>query len=361
MLLGEVALVLGLQVAAPLRLELELFPGAFQNLNGLGVTHPSEIGGGHMLQPLKQPLVHKGVEEGHLLRAFLHHIADDILQHSLGVVHIVGQVGKGQLRLDHPELGSVALGVGALRPEGGAEGVHIGEGHAEALHIQLTGNGEVGGLAEEVLRIVHPAVLGLGDIVQVKGGHLKHLSCALGIGGGDDRRVDIDKALILKEAVDGVGGHAAHPEHGGEQVGSGSQVGNGAQKLHAVALLLQGIVRGGGTLHKHVRRLQLKGLLRLRGTDQRPLYDKGSAHVLAHHLVIVFQLLLFHHHLQRGEAASVTEAEEGKALLVADGFCPAAHGDAPAVKGGAVSKNTCNGCTFHSLQLLLFYQSYIII
>ena len=39
---------------------------------------------------------------------------------------------------------------------------------------------------------------------------------------GRDGGVDINKAPVLEEAVDGVGGHAAHPEGGGEQVGPGA-------------------------------------------------------------------------------------------------------------------------------------------
>ena len=52
--------------------------------------------------------------------------------------------------------------------------------------------------------------------------------------------VDVDEPTVLEEAVDGVGGHAAHPEGGGEQIGSGPQVLDGAEELHAVALFLEG-------------------------------------------------------------------------------------------------------------------------
>ena len=96
--------------------------------------------------------------------------------HGLGIVHIVAQIGKGHLGLDHPELGGVALGVGLLRPEGGAEGVHVAEGHGEVLGVELAGHGEAGPLAEEVLGVVHGAVGILGHVLQVQGGHLEHLA-----------------------------------------------------------------------------------------------------------------------------------------------------------------------------------------
>ena len=84
---------------------------------------------------------------------------------ALGQFHIVLKVGEGNLGLHHPELGGVARGVGVLRAEGGAEGVHIAEGHGEVLGVQLAGHGEVGRLAEEVLaestsRLARPSLSG---------------------------------------------------------------------------------------------------------------------------------------------------------------------------------------------------------
>ena len=134
----------------------------------------------------------------------------------------------------------MALGVGVLGPEGGTEGVHVAEGHGEVLGVELAGHGEVGPLAEEVLAVVQSAVLGPGGIGHVQGGHLEHLPRALAVAGGDDGGVNVDKAPVLEEAVDGVSGHAPHPEGGGEEVGSGPQVGDGAQVLHAVPLFLEG-------------------------------------------------------------------------------------------------------------------------
>ena len=41
----------------------------------------------------------------------LEHRAEDGLQERLGEVRVVGQIGEGDLRLDHPELGEVAARV----------------------------------------------------------------------------------------------------------------------------------------------------------------------------------------------------------------------------------------------------------
>ena len=103
------------------------------------------------MQAVKQPLVHEGIEEGHVLGAALERAVDDILDHGLGGIHVVVEVGEGHLGLDHPELGCVALGVAYLGAEGGAEGVHVAEGHGEVFGVELAGDCEVGGLAEKVL------------------------------------------------------------------------------------------------------------------------------------------------------------------------------------------------------------------
>ena len=108
--------------------------------------------------------------------------------------------------------------------------------------------------AEEVLAVIHLPVFGPGNVVQIQGGHLKHLAGAFAVGAGDDGGVDIYEATALEELVDGGGRHAADPEGGGEQVGAGPQMLDGPQELHAVALFLQGIVRGGLALHLDRRR-----------------------------------------------------------------------------------------------------------
>ena len=116
------------------------------------------------------------------------------------------------LRLDHPELGGVALGVGVLGTERRAEGIHVAEGHGEVLGVELAGDGQARLLAEEVLAVVHGAVLRLGDVVQVKRRHLEHLARALAVAARDDGGLDIDKAAALEELVDGVGRDGAHAE-----------------------------------------------------------------------------------------------------------------------------------------------------
>ena len=240
----------------------------------------------------------------------------------------------------------MTLSVGVFGAEGGAEGVDVAKGHGEVLGVELAGDGQVGGLAEEVLGVVHSAVLGSGRIIDVQSGDLEHFTSTLAVAGGDDGSVDVDEAAILEEAVDGVGGYAAHPKGGGEQVGSGAQVLNGAQELHAVALLLKGIVGGGGAFHDHGFRLQLKGLLGVRGEHQLASDDKSGAYILAGHLIVIGQGL-FQHHLEVLEAAAVIEGQKAQVFHGTDGSRPTGHGDGLAAEGGLVCIELCNRCTVH--------------
>ena len=335
--LGQVALVLGLDIHAPLHGVLELLVVLFQDLNGFGVADAAELAVCHQLQTLDKTLINELVEESHLVRAVVQHIADDVLDHSLGVVHIAVQVAEGHLRLDHPELRSVAGGKALLGAEGGAKGVHLAKGHRHGLGFQLAGNGQVDRLFKEVLAVIHSAVLGLGHIVQVQRGHAEHLACTLAVGGGDQRRVGVDKAVLLKELVDGVGSHAAHAESGVEGVGAGTQGGHGAQILHAHLLFLQGVLVGGAVAQDlHALGVQLKGLLCLRGEHQLALDAQAAVQTGVDDFIIVCQLASFQHHLQGLEAAAVRQGDEADVLGVADVLCPAAYGDDRTIGGGVL-------------------------
>ena len=280
-----------------------------------------------MLQPLLEALIHEAVEEVQLLGAFLHDFPDDVLDHGLCHVHIALEVAESHLRLDHPEFGSVALGVGVLGPERGTEGIDIAEGHSEVLGIELAGDGEVCGLSEEILGEVHGAVLLAGRVLGIQGGDPEHLSGALTVAGGDDRGVDIDKAPLLEELMDGVGRYAPHPEGGGEEVGAGPQMLDGPQEFHAVALFLQGIVRGGHALHSDGGSFDLQRLLGLRRQHHGAGDDQGGTHVLAGDLLVIFQGTRVHNHLEVAEAGAVVELNEAEGLHVPDGAGPAAHHD----------------------------------
>ena len=114
------------------------------------IGHMAEFRGEDMLQTLNQPLIHKLVEERHLLRRIVQHITDYILQHAFGKAsyHPSGSA-KAHFRLNHPELSRMAGGVGIFRAEGRPEGVYVSERKSIGFRIQLPAYRKVGRLAEK--------------------------------------------------------------------------------------------------------------------------------------------------------------------------------------------------------------------
>ena len=107
---------------------------------------------------------------------------------------------------------------------------------------------------------------------------------------------------------------------------------DGAQKFHAVALFLQGIVRRGDALHRDFAGLQLKGLLGLRRQHQGAADDQRRAHVLPGDLIVIFQAPALKDHLQRLEAAAVVELDKAEILHIPHGADPAAYRELPAAE-----------------------------
>ena len=122
-----------------------------QGGDGVGVVHPLERRLDELLHPADALGVDALGEERHVVAPLVEHGPADVPEARLGQVGVVGQVGEGDLGLDHPELGQVAGGVGVLGPEGRPERVHPAHGQAVGLDVELAGDGEVGLPAEEVL------------------------------------------------------------------------------------------------------------------------------------------------------------------------------------------------------------------
>ena len=226
----------------------------------------------------------------------------------------------------------MARGVGVFGAEGGAKGVHVAKGHGKVLGIELAGHGEACVLAKEVLAPVDLAGLGEGRIFGVERGHAEHLAGALAVTRGDDRGVDVDKALLLEEAVDGGSRDRADAEHGAEQVGARAQVLLGAQELDGCTLLLQRVIRGADALDLDGGGRKLERLGRIGGQFDGAGADEGGRDVLMSDLVVVVECLAVHDDLQVAEAAAVVERNKAKVFHVADGLDPAGDGDSLAAE-----------------------------
>src|SRR3546814_9692640 len=80
---------------------------------------------------------------------------------------------KGNLRLDHPELGEMAGGIGVFGAEGGAEGINLAQRETVGFDIELAGHREKRFLAEEIAREIDRDVGVARQVGGVQGGHAK--------------------------------------------------------------------------------------------------------------------------------------------------------------------------------------------
>ena len=267
--------MLGLQVGTPGDREFEFLAGALEDFHRFGVGQALEGFLDYVGQPVNDRVVDPLGEELHVGRTLLEHLGKHGLEQVFGQRRVVVDVGKGDLRLDHPELGQVPGGVGVLGAEGRAEGVDVLQGQAVALHVQLAGYGEEGLLAEEVLAEVHRLVA----VDEFQGGDPEQLARAFAVRGGDDGRVHPLEASALQETVHGHGDGVAHPGDGAEGVGARAQVGNGAQVFEGVPLLGDRVVLRvvHPAEHFHALGLNLPVLALAAGLDQGAADANGAA------------------------------------------------------------------------------------
>ena len=295
-----------------------MLAGLLQDFDGLGVRHAHEGPLDDELEPLVHAFIDKLGKQREVLGALLQRAPRHRLHELFGQVHVALQITEGHLRLDHPELRGMAGGVRVLGAEGRAEGIDVGERAGERLAFELAADGQVGGFAEEVrLRLLVNVALEDGDA--------EHLTRALAVASGNDRRVHINEVAFLEELMHGERQPAAHTEHGAEEIRARAQMGNGAQELLGVALLLQRIGRVRRADQLDARGAQLPFLaLRRRGHQlsldhcRRPCRELGE----------VFRAWRtgIHDHLHVCETGAVVEFEEGEALGVAPGADPTFDG-----------------------------------
>ena len=305
-----------------------------------------------MLETLQQTLVDKAVEKREIVRAALHHAADDMLDHRLHDLKVAVEVAERHLRLDHPELGGVALGVGVLGAERRTEGVHVAEGEREVLGVELTGHGQVRALAEEILAEIDLAVIRARQVVEVERRDAEHLARALTVRARDDRGLDVDEAAVLEERVHRLRGHAADAERRAEEVRARTQMLDRAQEFHTVALFLQRIIRRGRALERDAVGLELERLLGVRCEHELAVHDERRTDVLAGDLVVIFELAALKHDLQALEAAAVVELDKAEILHVADRARPAADGQGLAAEGLRGCIDAGDVLSFHIFRLV---------
>ena len=218
--------MLGLKITAPIDLELKFVVVLLKHFDGIGIGHSAEIGRRNRCQSFNKTLIHELIQELNVLLAVFQNVVDDELDHRLGKFHIVLKIGERNFRLDHPELGGMALGVRLFGTEGRTEGVNLSESLRHNFALKLTGNGQKSGFSEEVLGIINRAVLFLRRIFHIERGNTEHFAGTFTVTARNQRCMRINKAVIRKERVDCVSCGGANPESGGIDIRSRTKMGN---------------------------------------------------------------------------------------------------------------------------------------
>ncbi len=257
---------------------------------------------------------------------FLQQRLEGEFQEPLRQRRVVGKVGEGDLRLDHPELGEVAAGVGVLGAERRPEGVDLGEREAVGLDVELPRHCQERLAAEEVLAEIDLARRRARQVGEIERRDAEQRAGAFRVGRGDDRRVDPEEAVLVEEAMDRLRQRVPHPRRRADHVGARPQMRHLAQKLHRVRLRLDriGIRVVDPADHLDRARLHLERLALGRRRHDRAGRLDGAAGGDFQDLVGVIRQRVRRDHLQRMERRSVGQVHEGNAgLRVAPGAHPA--------------------------------------
>ncbi len=181
-------------------------------------------------------------------------------------------------------------------------------------------------LTEEILRIVDTSIRVLRDILHVQRRCTEHLTCSFCIRCRDDRRMDIDKAPLLEELMDGICRKRSDAEGCLEQVGSRSKVRDRPHEFHRMSLLLHRIVRRGCAFQHNLRCLDLERLLRIRRRDQLTRHNDSRSDVKPADICKI-RKLLSEYDLKRLKKCSIVKHQKSECLRCADRADPAADGD----------------------------------
>ncbi len=203
MFFHQVALVFALQVGAPVYGELELAARLLENLHTLGVSEAYEVVVNHKFEAFDEFFVEVSGQEFDVVLAVFEGILHAVLYELLSQVHVVADFIESHFRLNHPEFRQVTRSIGIFGAECGAEGVYCAKGCCSELAFELAAYGKRSGLAEEVLAVVHLAVVGVWQVVQRQGCYLEHGSGTFAVAGGDERCVKIEKAFFVEELMNG--------------------------------------------------------------------------------------------------------------------------------------------------------------
>src|SRR5207247_1722244 len=142
--------------------------------------------------------------------------------------------------------------------------------------FQLAAHGEIGLARKKILRVIDLAVFSR-RIFDVDRGNAKQFARAFAIASGNDRRVDVKEAAVLKKFVNGECEPAPHTKDAAEKIRARPQMRDLAQKFRRVPFLLEGISFIRAADDVDLVRDQFPSLAFAVGSDERASDANGSA------------------------------------------------------------------------------------
>ena len=295
-----------------------------ENLDAFGVRQAHELFLDNSLKTLEQSLVDHLVEELKVVLAVVQCPLHAVLYEVFLQIHQVVEVDEGHFGLNHPELCQVARGVGVLCPERGAEGVDGSQCRCAKLALELSAHGERRHLAEEVVVVDDSSLVVFLQAIQVLGCHLEHLACSLCVACCNERRMEVEVAVVVEVFVDGNGHVVAYSHHSTEGVGAQSQVGVLPHVLETLAFLLHGVVVSAGSEELDALSLYLHGLpFALTLHESAACADARAGGDVLQKFCI--ELRGVHYELDVLDGRAVVEGDEVNSLAAAVGTHPAHH------------------------------------
>ena len=256
----------------------------------------------------------------HVVASFVQHGTEDVFQKRLREIRVGGEIGECDLGLHHPELREMTAGVTVLGAKRRTERVDLRQRQAVRLDVELAADGEECLLAEEVLAEIRASIRRFRnrcEIRQIERADAEHLACALGIAGRDDGCVHPVEAVLVKVAMDGHAQTMPHARHRAQRVRSRPEMGDLAEVFERCSLLLDWIPFRVVHPPDHVHRLgvELDGLSLALTLRQHARGRNGAPRRQLLDLAVVVGQRVGRHDLERVEARSVVQMNEGKSRL----------------------------------------------
>ena len=164
----------------------------------------------------------------------------------------------------------MARSIGVFGAECRSKGIDSSKCRSTKLTLELSRDGQICLLSEEILRVVHLSFL--CHLVEVECCHLEHLTGTLSVAGSDKWRIEVVEPVVMEVLVDGDSHIMPDAEHSTECIGTQTHMSELAHILEALALLLHRIIVRAETIDDNFLGLNLNGLTLALAFDESTLH-----------------------------------------------------------------------------------------